>query len=319
MSGRRDPRDGSAFGNEHAAGKPSAVGKDVDAIEARLELLEEALETGAPIDAGLVHELTSVLCADARARDGRPESALPTALCRRIDRALSLGHLRARETPEPLLARLTDDILEQTVIVEQAPAGSAEESARRADLRRAHMSRAFLDAPRSLHIWRATGMAACLLLGALTVVWSQSSWDRSSGAAERGSRERPLSPIRSQPLTRSDAASLAGSAEEEAARARRRFLGGALDRFSGMSRTVGDGVGARGRPADTGGPRASDGLVNPKSPALQDGGTTTRWGVERSVGSFPLNDTRSVERALRRLFPDAPVKARNDANDIEYN
>lgn len=300
MSGHTEARDGSAARN------------DLDAVKARLELLEEALASGTAIDPTLVHELTSALCADMRNHANR--SAPEAALCRRIDRALSLGHLRARETPEPLLARLTDDILEQTVILDHAAPGSAAEAARRADLRRAHMSRAFLDAPRSLHVWRATGMAACLLLGALTVVWTQSAWSPASNVPERGSRERPLSTVRSQPVA------LPGSSdEEEAARARRRFLGGALDRFAGMSRTVGDGAGTR-----TGRAPAAGSHDRPSTPPehgahLNGGGATTSWGVERAAGSFPLNDTRSVERALRRLFPDAPVKARNDANDIEFN
>ena len=109
------------------------MGRDVDGREGGTQTAQDL--------AGLLAEL------DAAAAD-RPDDA--TRHARRLDRVRALAALQMREVPGSTLEGLYEDI-------------RAEVTGANA-WHRAGMSGAFLDAPRSLVLWRRAALAACLLL-----------------------------------------------------------------------------------------------------------------------------------------------------------
>jgi len=93
-------------------------------------------------------DLARLLVELEAAAAGRPDDA--TRHARRLDRVRALAALQMREVPDSTLAGLYEDVR----------AGVAGANA----WHRAGMSGAFLDAPRSLVMWRRAAVAACLLL-----------------------------------------------------------------------------------------------------------------------------------------------------------
>ncbi len=146
-------------------------------LRERLELLEAQLAALAAYidddDRSLDAVATALADLDAAVRSDAADAA---ALADRIDAARSLATLRLRRVPDGAL----DGVYEA---VRARMAGSDE------GLVQAGISRSFLDAPRSLAIWRRTAVAAIALLALGAGLWMRApatDGEPGTAAAESG-------------------------------------------------------------------------------------------------------------------------------------